>query len=238
MAQDRIKAIRAAERKSHTDIYTSAALFAQGSWLSKPVKTVTGLLPYFDGVQHFRGLDLGCGIGRNCIPVAQYLQGTDCILDCVDILDIAIAKLEQYSRHYQVDRHINGITMALEDFPIAPRHYDLILAVSSLEHVKSQEAFCEMLERIQNGVRENGIVCFVINSNVTEVDTVTGEALCPQFEVNLPTDKLSALLRETYSGWEIIKHSVRPQQYDIPRENLVRLSTDVVTWVARKTSTI
>lgn len=85
-----IESIREAERKSHTSIYTSAVLFEKGTWLSKPVRTVTDLLPFFSGKIRFRGLDLGCGIGRNCIPIARYLSDADCKIDCVDILDIAI----------------------------------------------------------------------------------------------------------------------------------------------------
>ncbi len=103
-----------------------------------------------------------------------------------------------------------------------------------MEHVESEQIFCDMLEDIQEGVRSGGIVCFVINSEVTEVDTVTGRSLSPQFEVNLSTKCLKECLEEIYRDWEVIKYAVNTQEYDIPRENMVHLTSNVVTWVARK----
>ena len=59
--------------------------------------------------------------------------------------------------------------------------------------------------------------------------------LLPQFEVNLLTEDLQKLLNEIFAGWEVLKSTVRTQQYDIPREGCIsELSTKVVTFVARK----
>lgn len=46
---DRLSQIRQAEAASHRDAYASHELFAPGSWLAKPVKTVLDLLPLFGG---------------------------------------------------------------------------------------------------------------------------------------------------------------------------------------------
>lgn len=48
------------------------------------------------------------------------------------------------------------------------------MAVSSLEHVDLKETFVNKLYEIEKGVRKNGIVCFVLNSNVREFDKETG----------------------------------------------------------------
>ncbi len=232
---NRVEKIRESEKQSHVDIYTSKVLFEKGSWLSKPIKTVMDLLPYFEEKELLRVLDLGCGIGRNCIPLAQHFKDKDCKIDCVDILDLAIEKLDQYSEEYSVHKYINGFVMPLEDFEIKEGYYDLILGISSLEHVNSEECFFQLLENIKKGVRPNGIVCFVINSEVIEKDIVTAESLSPQFEVNLPTQILKESLEKVYEDWEIIKHTINVQEYDIPRENMVHLTSHVVTWVARAT---
>ena len=71
---DKISEIRKAEALSHIETYSEHELFKEGSWLAKPVKTVMELLPFFNGYDDFRALDLGCGIGRNSIPVAQALS--------------------------------------------------------------------------------------------------------------------------------------------------------------------
>ena len=91
--ESQLQQIRHAEELSHTEMYNSFALFAPGSWLAKPVRTVLELLPLFDGYSSFRALDLGCGVGRNSIPIAQHFQNTPCRVDCVDILPLAIEKL-------------------------------------------------------------------------------------------------------------------------------------------------
>lgn len=231
---DRIKKIREAEKQSHTEIYTKSTLFEEGSWLRKPISTVLDLLPFFETYTSMNVLDLGSGIGRNCIPIAQKYSHIDCHIDCVDILDIAIKQLYSYSRQYGVSDQINGILMPLEDYCIPQNYYDLILAVSSLEHINTENSFWDMLQKIKNGVREHGIVCLIINSNVTETEKVSGITCDAQFEVNLPTDVLTEQLKNIFSDWKIIKFTTVRQEYDIPRDVLMHLTTDVVTWVVQK----
>ena len=56
----------------------------------------------------------------------------------------------------------------------------------------------------------------------------------PQFEVNLSSEVLKEYLEKIYCEWEVIKYSVKAQQYKIPRERVVCLSANVVTFAARK----
>lgn len=230
-----IRHIRLAEARSHTEAYSNCELFTPGSWLAKPVRTVMDLLPLFDGYAAFRGLDLGCGIGRNCIPVARHFAAVPCRIDCVDILQLAIEKLQDNSKKYFVDRSIQGIHSAMDSFMIPEDTYDLIMAVSALEHIGSREAFEEKLLQIRSGLRDRGVVCLIVNSGVTEQDKKTGEERVPQFEVNLPTEQMEQLLADTFAGWEIVKKTIVHQKYDIPREGYISaLETDVVTLAARK----
>lgn len=234
--EKRITKIRLAEAESHTESYQNHELFAPGSWLAKPVKTVLELLPLFEGYQKFNALDLGCGVGRNCIPVAQHFHDIPCRVDCVDILELAIQKLQENAKKYCVEKQICGIHSAMDDYVIAENHYDLIMAISALEHIESKEAFEQKLIQIREGLHPNGIVCLIVNSGVIEHNKETGVPLTPQFEVNLPTDRMEALLAETFAGWEVVKHTLVHQKYDIPRgQYLSALETDVVTLVARKT---
>ena len=105
---ERIDVIRKAEAESHTEAYTTHSLFSPGSWLAKPVKTVMELLPLFEGYTQFAALDLGSGVGRNCIPVAQHFCGIPCRVDCVDILELAITKLNENAQRYGVADCIRG----------------------------------------------------------------------------------------------------------------------------------
>ena len=231
----RLDEIRKAEAASHTQAYSNHSLFSPGSWLAKPVKTVVDLLSLFEGYTNFRALDLGSGVGRNSIPVAQHFSGIPCRVDCVDILELAISKLNENAQQYGVADCIQGIVSAIDDYEIAADSYDLIMAVSALEHIASQAAFEKKLLKIRDGLRHGGVACLIVNSGVIEHDKATGKELPPQFEVNLPTNQMQNLLENTFAGWQVIKHTIVHQQYDIPRENgIADLETDVVTYVVRK----
>ncbi len=231
-----VESIREAERKSHEEVYSTAKLFEKGSWLQKPVKTVLDILPLFEEYEALSVLDLGCGVGRNSIPIAQAFQKAKCIIDCVDILDMAIDKLNYYSDEYGVSDSINGIVSSIDDFEIKKNGYDFILSVSSLEHINSENAFINKLYEICNGIKENGVVCLIVNSEISETDKQSGKPIEPQFEVNLKTDKLVSLFQHVFNGWQVLKTTVVNQRYDIPRNDCIAdLTTNVVTCVARKT---
>ena len=232
---NRLEQIRDSERKSHIEIYTGSELYQEGSWLRKPIKTVLNLMPLFQDYRELHVLDLGCGVGRNCISIAQYYKDIPCTIDCVDILDLAIEKLYANAEKYDVQASIRGTVCPIEKFPIMESHYDLILAISALEHVDSRESFVNKLCEMQTGTQKGGIVCLVINSQVRETDKSTGAQIPAQFEVNLSTEDLQMLLDQTFAGWTVLKSTTQSQQYDIPREQgICGLTTNVVTFVARK----
>lgn len=230
---NRLEKIRQAEKASHEEAYGTYALFEKGSWLAKPVKTVLDILPLLKDRADLRTLDLGCGVGRNSIPVAQAFPGGR--VDCVDILPSAVEKLKENAKEYGVEGAIRGIVSGIDEFAVTPDGYDLILAISALEHMDSEETMGRKLEEICRGIRAGGIVCLVMNSGVRERDKATGCRLEPQFEVDLPTDVLQTLLRQTFTGWEILKSTIVHQKYDIPRSGgMAELESDVVTLAAQK----
>ena len=232
---DELSRIRQAEAYSHTEAYNNLVLFEAGSWLSKPVKTVMELMPYFRDYPNFRGLDLGCGVGRNCIPVLKALPETGGIMDCVDILPLAIERLRENAVKYGVSSGINGIVCAADEYPVAQSSYDLILGISVLEHLSSPEILAGKLRQIRDGLRAGGIACFVINTGIEEHSKTTGAPLPVQFEINMDTREMEQFLTDTFSGFEILKHSVIHYTYDTYRESgITELDTDVLTFAVRK----
>ena len=231
---NRLEHIRREERLSHTAAYEQEELFSGDGWLGKPVKTVGELIPLFTEHERIHLLDLGCGVGRTCIPFVQAFPDK-CMADGVDILDIAIERLEKNSRKFGVEGRICGHVCALEDYPIPREGYDLILAVSALEHVDSEETFFNKLEEIRAGIRERGAVCLMVNTQIEERDPVTGELLEVQFEVNLSSEVLTERLEEIFSGWRILKETEKRQTWQTERRNgTVWLETNVVTFVATR----
>lgn len=233
----RIKRIREKEKKSHESIYTQEELYRTESWLQKPIKTVQDILPLFAEYDTVRVLDLGCGVGRNSIPIARAYHHADCIVECVDILELAIDKLRENAEKYGVAAQMKGYVKSIEEFTIPVKSYDWILAVSALEHIDTEEHFICKLQEIREGIRENGIACLVINSDIRERNRQTGEDIPAQFEINMSTEKMQTILKVTFADWEIQKNTIRAQHYDIPREfGISELTTNVVTLVARKIS--
>ena len=237
MTIDRISAIRRAEAYSHTEAYTNFQLFETGSWLFKPVKTVMEQVSDLYDRGSFRGLDLGCGVGRNCIPILLALKTADARMDCVDILPLAIEKLLQNAKQYGVLDAINPVICSVDQYQIPENTYDLILAVSVMEHLDSADSLHQKLLQIRQGLRNHGIACFIINTSIREYAVFTGAALPVQFEINLTAAEMEKLLRTVFSDDKEVKFSVIHQQYETSRESgTVRLDTDVLTYVVRKRS--
>lgn len=234
-AKERLAQIREAERISHTETYRNQELFESEGWLKKPIKAVVDVIPMFQEYEKLRVLDLGCGVGRNCIPIAQEYTAIDCEIDCVDLLELAIDKLNDNADKYQVSSAIKGNVMPLEQFEIKPGYYDFIMAISALEHIESKEFYCRKLSEIAEGIKNDGVACILMNSEISETDSKTGKSLEPQFEINLATTELQKLLEQYFEGWNVLRLATQKQTYEIPREDgMVRLETNVVTYVAQK----
>ena len=108
----------------------------------------------------------------------------------------------------KIPAHINGIITSIEEYEIQRNSYDFIMAISALEHIDSQDSFQRKLLEMKDGVRKNGIVCLIINSNIAEACLETNNPMEAQFEVNLPTETVQTLLNEIFWDWEILKTSV------------------------------
>lgn len=232
---NRVEHIRQEEKRYHDACYDSYNLFEPGSWLHKPVKTVLDQLEQFVDYSHMNVLDLGSGIGRNSIPIAQSLQGRSGSVVCVDLLESAIDKLLAYSMQYEVRSFIDARLSDIEHFAIEPDMYDLIVAVSTLEHLSSEHALERKLQEMAAGTKPAGVNCIIIGSNIREVVLETNVELDPMFEINMPTDRMFELLDSQYAGWDVQKRLIKPLEYEIDRNGqAVRLATDCITYVAKR----
>ncbi|WP_306008247.1 class I SAM-dependent methyltransferase [Bacillus sp. MMSF_3353] len=232
---NRIDYIRNEERKYHDLCYEQYKLFETGSWLYKPVKTVLDLMDYFEGQTNLQVLDLGSGVGRNSIPIAQKIKNASGTVTCVDLLDSALTKLQTYSKEHDVFEVIKTEQAAIENYYIAPNTYNYIVAVSSLEHVQSEEDLKKVLHSMKKGTKIGGINCFIINSNIQEIDLHTNEELVALIEINLPTEDMLHLLKSIYKEWQEIKIEIKELAYNIVRnEREIQLKTNAITFVFQK----
>ncbi|WP_368906910.1 class I SAM-dependent methyltransferase [Bacillus wiedmannii] len=232
---NRIKYIRQEEKKYHDLCYEQYKLFETGSWLYKPVKTVMDLIEYFEGQNNLQVLDLGSGVGRNSIPIAQIIKNNNGTVTCVDLLDSALTKLQIYSKEHDVFEVIKTEQAAIENYYIQPDTFDYIVAISSLEHIQSEEDLKNVLHSMKKGTKTGGINCFIINSNIQEIDLHTDEKLDALIEINLPTEDMIHLLKSIYKEWQEIKLEIKELAYDIVRnERDIQLKTNAITFVVQK----
>lgn len=232
---NRIDYIRQEEKKYHDLCYEQYKLFEIGSWLYKPVKKVMDLMDHFEGQNNLQVLDLGSGVGRNSIPIAQKLRNTSGTVTCVDLLNSALTKLQTYSKEHDVFEVIKTEQAAIENYHIDSNAYDYIVAVSSLEHVKSEEDFKNVLHSMKKGTKNGGINCLIINSNIQEIDLKTNEELEALIEINLPTEEIIRLLKSIYKGWKEVKVEIKELAYNIVRdERHIQLKTNAITFVVQK----
>lgn len=235
MIVDRIAYIRTEEKKYHDVCYDQYHLYEPGSWLYRPVKTVIDLLEEYRDQDYLCVLDLGSGVGRNSIPIAESMKHRDGKVVCVDLLESALNKLHSYSQKYGVEQYIESRRSDIEQFTIDQDRYDMIIAVSALEHISSERALERKLHEMALGTKTNGANCIIIGSNIREVNLEDGKELDPMFEVNLSTERMLEILNDQYAGWDIKKQFVKQLEYDIERNaHSVKLTTDCVTFIAIK----
>lgn len=154
---------------------------------------------------------------------------------CVDLLDSALTRLLHYSQEHQVAEMIQAVQADISDYEIASNQYDYIVAVSSLEHARSIEALQQVLHSMQEGTKPQGLNCLVVNTNLVEIEQATGRNLEVFMEVNLSTEAMLQLLQDVYAGWEPVQVSVRPQQFEIMRdESPAILKSNVLTYFVQK----
>lgn len=230
----RVDMIRAEEKKYHDECYKQHKLFEKGSWLYKPVQTVLEMLPKIKEIENPNVLDLGSGVGRNSIPIAEAVKSNRGKVVCVDLLESAIENLLCYSKQFEVEQVIEPYLSDIEGFEIREQSYDFVVAVSSLEHVSSELTLKRVLTDMEKGTKPGGLVCLVINTEVTEIDLHTGESLDALIEVNLSTYDMIHELNPVFKGWKLVKHLVKPLEYNIERNGVpILLKTNAVTYVVQ-----
>lgn len=193
----------------HAELYNNHELFEPGTWLAKPDANVLKIGNNLLGLTGIRILDLGAGVGRNAIPLAKLLRERGVSIDCVDVLDTAIAKLTQYSAKYRVADNITPVLGDVSTYSILPEQFDFILAESVLEHCADMRA---VITRIQCGTKKDGFNCLSITTDLEEVDILTDKKLSSSVLTNLSSAECELMLREIYCEWSIQKLDFSPYQ--------------------------
>ncbi|MBL0184192.1 MAG: class I SAM-dependent methyltransferase [Candidatus Obscuribacter sp.] len=223
----------------HEDYYARHALFDSDSWLARPDQDMMSLAAknrlywrLLSNQKPLQILDLGAGVGRNAVPLAQYLQANEIIaqIDCFDVLDSSIDLLEQNSTRYGVDKYINTRVIDNDCVVIEPESYDLILAISVIEHCQGLNKVTRLLSELARGVRKNGYCQIEITTDRSLIDLDTKECLPTAVETTMTEEQVQKLLKEAFKDLNIIKMSSFEYHEDLIKDG------KEVHWSSRQTA--
>lgn len=190
----------------HEKYYSQHKLFEQGSWLAEPDPACLAIVKKMvQAGKALQILDIGCGVGRNAIALAQLLKETNSQIRCVDMLPLALEKLREYARWYGVENIVVPVLVDMDDLDIEPGCYDFILAVSCLEHSKDLEILWRTLTAIQRGTARGGYNRLSFSTDRQVVDAVSNLPITTLVETPLRGDILLEELTRRYSNWQNLK---------------------------------
>ncbi|ASS65506.2 MULTISPECIES: class I SAM-dependent methyltransferase [unclassified Paenibacillus] len=207
MSKTDFEEARESEKAYHAHLYETEEILEPGSWLSEPIPAVMEYLELvIAGNPNPAVLDLGCGSGRNAIPIAKRLQEAgDGRLTGSDLLEEAASKLAENARKYGVEKQVEAVRCDAEKADYEPDAYDYVVACGCLEHVSSEDALKAVIGRLQQATRTGGIHCLAMNTGISERAAATGEELDAKIELNLPEEEADRLLRDAYADWNLLR---------------------------------
>jgi SAM-dependent methyltransferase len=217
--------VREETRRYHNKFYQKAELFKEGSWLEKPEELIVNLvIENFRKKRDVRILDLGCGVGRNAIPLAEIIGKNNGKIVCVDYLKTAIDKLREYAKTYEVDKYIISHVLDVGDFTINKNTFDFIIAHSVLSHLRSKTVMKNVIKDMISGTKKGGYNHIGLVTELEEVELGTKRRLKPNIEIWLSEKEAEDLLRKYYKHWKIL--TLKP----IPYEEICERNGKKVLW--------
>lgn len=225
-----------ATQEYHKEFFKKAKLFEKGTWIAESEDNLLKLIEEAFGYKkNVQVLDLGCGVGRNAIPIAKIIGPNGGTVTCVDVLDIAIEKLKENSEKYGVSNHIESEVAEVEKFSIKEGYFDLILSFSVLEHGVSNEAsFFNVIRNIKNGTKKEGLNYLGITTNLEELDAKTLEKLPKDIVYDASFDEALSDLKDTYKDWEIVSNEKSSYKEEYMKNGgMIIWQSDFLTFVAK-----
>lgn len=236
MNSEHFEAARQSEADYHQRFYEDNDLFENGTWMSEPGPVVMEMLErLLLHKEDLMVLDLGCGVGRNTIPVAERLKGSLSKVKGVDLLKDAADMLKSNAAEFGVDHLVEAEAADVEHFAIAEDAYDYILACSCLEHTSSMEALTDTLTAMKKGTKLGGIHCITMSTDVEEVDRKTGKSTEGLIELNIPQKQAMELLDRSYEEWNVLIKQAVPQSIEEEKDGRhIDFRCNLITFVAQK----
>jgi SAM-dependent methyltransferase len=189
----------------HQDFYATHELFEEGSWLHKPSPFVMRSLGHLGADRPVVAVDLGAGVGRHTIPVADRLPEGSYVL-AVDLLPLAAQRLHDNALAAGVRDSVQAVVADLDHVALAPDSVDWLVSVSALDHATGLDMLERVIARCQQATRSGGLNCLIIGTDKVEIDA-TGRSRPARVEFHLQTEDAERLLDRLYGSWERLEDS-------------------------------
>lgn len=232
-----IEEIRQRTKQTHDEVYSREVLFDENSpsfiRTTEPF-ALEAVDKYLMDKQDVRVLDLGSGVGRIAIPIAQRIQDSGGRIVCVDIIDTAITKLNEYVEQYGLRESIEGIVSSAEDYTIEPESFDCIITFGVLAHLLSRKHIEQTLQKMKAGTKPGGINIIGLMTEPTDVFLDTHTEQPSTVEVYLSLEEGESLLRNQYADWEILSLERNPYEETSKRNPMKMWKTNLLNLLARR----
>lgn len=193
----------------HEELYAHAELGVPGSWLARPHPLVLAGLWTARESGPIVAYDLGAGVGRHTVPMAQGLADGSRVI-AVDLLQTAIDRLRTNCARAGVEDAVVPVVHDLETFDPAD-DAGLVVAFSAIEHVSSVEAMRRLLTRMASMTHPGGVHVIGVVCDRTEV-APNGTSRPAIVEFPLTSEAALAVVDRTYSGWDVRRRTTRPSR--------------------------
>jgi len=119
--------------------------------LKKPASFVVETLPTFKSCRFKRVLDLGCGTGRHCVPLAK--KGFEVVG-----VDVSKSALRLANKWVQKERltSVTFVRGTMTNIPFATHHFDAVISVSVIHHALKKDIVNTIME-IHRILRKSGV---------------------------------------------------------------------------------
>lgn len=200
----------------HQEFYATHELFKEGSWLHRPSPFVLGSVQSIASREGVRAVDLGCGVGRHTIPIAELLPAGSYVVG-IDLLPLAAQELKRNAADAGLDGVIQAVVADLDHVCLAPDSVDLLVSVSALEHSRDAGALERLLHHLRRATRPGGAHCLIIGTDKLEIDA-RGVTRPAKVEFVLGSAQGREVLSAAYDGWEWLDSSTATFSVDEVRE--------------------
>jgi len=215
----------------HRLYYSRHQLFEENSWLAKPdaglmkliEEELIGRIGAGKNKSPLQLLDLGCGVGRNAVPVAMALAQADIEAKvlAVDVLAESIDILAKNCATYCVDHIVAGLVADNDQFEIEAGRYDLIAAISVVEHCAGKARVLKLLKSIAQGLKPSGLARIEMTTDRNVIDLGTKQAVPTHVETPLSERQVKEMLAEAFteSDFAVLSLEVFPYKEVLDKDD-------------------